>query len=167
MPQAYFLSMQQYLRGQDPFMYSQKYSPKNAREPKTFLTLHLPCVCHQLWCHCGFPMHCQTAATWNKLGVTVIQTPQAGVKTFQGRRGGENHLFYSMWQKLQSGRRERTGRSRGMEIKKSHCNLIKTKKGMRRQTVEDIGKIGEKWGENRGEKIFLALSRSIFLYRIQ
>lgn len=40
---------------------------------KDLSDLAFSCVCHQLWCHCGFSKHCQTTATWNKLGVAVIQ----------------------------------------------------------------------------------------------
>lgn len=171
MAQAHLLSTQQYLRWQDPFMYSQKYWLENVREPKTFLTLLLPCVCHQLWCHCGFPKHCQTAATWNKLGVTVIQTLQAWVKTFQRKKKKKKITYFTPYDRncSQAGSKEledsEVWRLKKKKKKKA-TNLIKTKKGMRRQIVENIGKIWEKWGENRG-KYLPGSPQSTFLCRIQ
>lgn len=43
MSQPHLLGMQQYLRGQDPFICPKKTQPlNNATKPKTFLTLHFP-----------------------------------------------------------------------------------------------------------------------------
>lgn len=101
-------SVQMYLRGQDPFMYPPKYSHQIIQEPKTFLTLHFPVFVTS------------SGGTVASRSTAKQQHPEINwvwllFRPWWKHFKLKNKSLYSIWKKLQSERRERTGRFKGME----------------------------------------------------
>lgn len=114
-------------------------------EPKTLLTLHFPVFVTSS----GATVVSQSTAKQQQPEINwvwlLLRPHRQAWKHFKEKKKS----LYSTWKKLRSGRRERTGRFKGME--KKLCNLIKRKEGWegRQRTQERQRRSEEK---NRGKR---------------